>query len=68
MGTSTVEKKEARLVRFMTILCGVALLGVVTTGDLFNFALFVSLVGVTNLGIFAGVKDSHVLNAAFQYG
>ncbi len=68
VGTSTVEKKEARFRRFMTILCGVALLGVVTTGDLFNFALFVSLVGVTNLGIFAGVKDSHVLNAAFQYG
>lgn len=68
VGTSTVEKKEARFRRFMTIICGVALIGVVTTGDLFNFALFVSLVGVTNLGIFAGVKDSHVLNAAFQYG
>lgn len=68
VSTATVEKKEARFRRFMTIFCGVALIGVVTTGDLFNFALFVSLVGITNMGIFAGVKDSHVLGAAFQYG
>lgn len=66
--TATVGKKEAGFRRFMTILCGVALIGVVTTGDLFNFTLFVSLVGITNLGIFAVVKDSHVLDAAFQYG
>lgn len=63
-----VEKKEARFRRFMTILCGVALIGVVTTGDLFNFALFVSLVGITNIGIFAVVRNTHVLEAAFQYG
>ncbi|MBM4241267.1 MAG: hypothetical protein FJ150_06375 [Euryarchaeota archaeon] len=66
--TVTVEKKEARFRRFMTILCGISLIGVVTTGDLFNFALFVSLTGITNMGIFAGIKDSHVLDAAFQYG
>jgi energy-converting hydrogenase A subunit H len=66
--TASVGKKEARFRRFMTILCGVALIGVVTTGDIFNFALFVSLVGVTNIGIFAVVRDSHVLDAAFQYG
>ncbi len=64
----TVEKKEARFRRFMTILCGVALIGVVTTGDIFNFALFVSLTGISNIGIFAGIKDTHVLDAAFQYG
>ena len=66
--TTTVGKKEARIRRFMTLLCGVALIGVVTTGDLFNFALFVSLIGITNIGIFAVVRDSHVLDAAFQYG
>lgn len=66
--TATVGKKEAKFRRFMTILCGVALIGVVTTGDLFNFALFVSLVGITNIGIFAVVKDTHVLDAAFNYG
>lgn len=64
----TVGKKEARFRRFMTILCGVALIGVVTTGDIFNFTLFVSLVGITNIGIFAVVRDSHVLDAAFNYG
>jgi energy-converting hydrogenase A subunit H len=66
--TATVGKKEAKFRRFMTILCGAALIGVVTTGDLFNFALFVSLVGITNIGIFAVVRNSHVLDAAFQYG
>jgi len=66
--TTTVDDKEARFRRFMTIFCGVALIGVVTTGDLFDFALFVSLTGMTNLGIFAGVRDAHVLDAAFHYG
>jgi len=66
--TATVEEKEAKFRRFMTILCGIALIGVVTTGDLFNFALFVSLTGITNMGIFAGVKDTHVLDATFHYG
>jgi energy-converting hydrogenase A subunit H len=63
-----VERKEARFRRFMTILCGLALIGVVSTGDLFNFALFVSLTGITNIGIFAGIRNTHVLDAAFQYG
>lgn len=66
--TATVGRREARFRRFMTILCGVALIGVVTTGDIFNFALFVSLVGITNIGIFAVVRDPHVLDAAFNYG
>jgi energy-converting hydrogenase A subunit H len=66
--TTTVEKKEAKIRRFMTLPCGIALMGVVTTGDIFNFALFVSLVGITNIGIFAVVRESHVLDAAFQYG
>lgn len=64
----SVERKEATFRRFMTILCGVALIGVVTTGDIFNFALFVSLVGISNIGIFAVVRNTHVLGAAFQYG
>jgi len=66
--TEKVEKNEARFRRFMTIMTGLALLGVVTTGDLFNFGLFVSLTSISNIGIFAGVNDTHVLDAAFQYG
>jgi energy-converting hydrogenase A subunit H len=68
VSTVTVEQKEARFRRFMTILCGVCLIGVATTGDMFNFALFVSITGIVNLGIFAVVRNSHVLDAAFEYG
>jgi energy-converting hydrogenase A subunit H len=59
---------EMRFRRFMAIACGLASMGAVVAGDLFNFTLFVSLVGICNLGIVAAVKNRHVQEAAFQYG
>ena len=59
---------EMRFRRFMAIACGLASMGAMLTGDVFDFALFTSLVGITNVGIVAAVKSRHVQNAAFQYG
>jgi len=59
---------EMRFRRFMAIACGLASMGAMVSGDLFNFTLFVSLVGITNIGIVAAVKSRHVLNAAYEYG
>jgi energy-converting hydrogenase A subunit H len=38
------------------------------TGDLFNFILFVALIGIVNIGIVSAVKQISVLDAAFHYG
>ncbi len=38
------------------------------TGDLFDFTLFVCLIGIVNIGIVAAVKQVDVLDAAYQYG
>jgi energy-converting hydrogenase A subunit H len=43
-------------------------MGATVTGDVFDFTLFTSLVGITNVGIVAAVKNRHVQNAAYQYG
>ncbi|HON82048.1 MAG TPA: hypothetical protein PLN56_08240 [Methanoregulaceae archaeon] len=59
---------EMRFRRFMAIACGLASMGAVVTGDIFNFTLFVSLIGVCNVGIVAAVKIRHVQEAAYQYG
>ena len=59
---------EMRFRRFMAIACGLATMGAMGSGDLFNFTLFASLVGITNVGIVAAVKSRHVLNAAYEYG
>jgi energy-converting hydrogenase A subunit H len=66
--TKEISLSEMRFRRFMAIACGLASMGAVVTGDLFNFTLFVSLVGICNLGIVAAVKNKHVQEAAFQYG
>ena len=66
--TKEIALPEMRFRRFMAIGCGLASMGAVVTGDLFNFTLFVSLVGICNLGIVAAVKNKHVQEAAFQYG
>lgn len=63
-----VTGKDLHFRRFMAIACGVATMGAVTSGDVFNFTLFVSMVGVCIIGIVASVKYKHVLNAAFNYG
>ncbi|MBP1929252.1 energy-converting hydrogenase A subunit H [Methanolinea mesophila] len=60
--------QELKFRRFMAIACGLATMGAMVTGDIFDFALFTSLVGITNVGIVGAVKNRHVQEAAFQYG
>ena len=60
--------QELKFRRFMAIACGFASMGAMVTGDIFNFTLFISLVGICNVGIVAAVKNKHVQNAAYQYG
>ena len=38
------------------------------TGDVFDFTLFVCLIGIVNIGIVGAVKQIDVLDSAFQYG
>jgi energy-converting hydrogenase A subunit H len=66
--TKDITLAELRFRRFMAIACGLASMGAMVSGDAFDFTLFVSLVGITNVGIVAAVRNRHVLNAAYQYG
>ncbi|MCX6681762.1 MAG: hypothetical protein NTY71_02075 [Methanoregula sp.] len=66
--TKQILKDEMRFRRFMSIACGLASMGAMVTGDIFNFTLFTAMVGITNVGIVAAVKSPHVQNAAYQYG
>jgi energy-converting hydrogenase A subunit H len=66
--TKVISVSEMRFRRFMAIACGLASMGAMVTGDIFNFTLFTAMVGITNVGIVAAVKSPHVQNAAFQYG
>lgn len=59
---------ELRFRRFMSVACGLACMGAMVTGDVFDYTLFVSLVGIANVGIVAAVRTRHVQDAAFQYG
>ena len=63
-----VSKDEFKIRRFLSIICGLATAGAMITGDVFNFTLFVALIGIVNIGIVAAVKEVDVLEAAFQYG
>ncbi len=63
-----VGKKEFKQRRFLSIICGIASAGAMITGDLFNFTLFMALVGILNIGIVSAVKQTSVLNSAFNYG
>lgn len=63
-----VGEKEFRQRRFLSIICGLASAGAMITGDLFNFTLFMALVGILNIGIVSAVKQTTVLNSAFNYG
>lgn len=63
-----VSKDEFKIRRFLSIVCGLATAGAMITGDIFNFTLFVCLIGIVNIGIVAAVKEIDVLDAAFQYG
>ena len=50
------------------MICGIASAGAMITGDLFNFTLFMALVGILNIGIVSAVKQTSVLDSAFNYG
>ena len=63
-----VGPKEFKQRRFLVVLCGIASAGAMITGDLFNFTLFMALVGILNIGIVSAVKQTSVLNSAFNYG
>ena len=63
-----VGKKEFRHRRFLAIICGIATAGAMITGDLFNFTLFMALIGIVNIGNVSAVKQAEVLNSAYQYG
>ena len=63
-----VGKKEFKHRRFLAIICGIATAGAMITGDLFNFTLFMALLGIVNIGIVSAVKQVEVLNSAYQYG
>jgi energy-converting hydrogenase A subunit H len=66
--TKDTSISEMRFRRFMAIACGLASMGAMVTGDIFNFTLFTAMVGITNVGIVAAVKSPHVQDAAYQYG
>jgi len=66
--TKEINPENLRFQRFMAIACGLATLGAVSSGDIFNFSLFTALIGITNIGIVAGVNNRYVLNAAYNYG
>jgi energy-converting hydrogenase A subunit H len=63
-----VGKKEFKQRRFLAIICGIATAGAMITGDLFNFTLFMALIGIVNIGIVSAVKQTSVLDSAFNYG
>ena len=52
----------------MSIVCGIATAFSMLTGDLFDYALFLAVIGISNIGIVSAVKKEWVLNAAFHYG
>lgn len=66
--TKTIPQDTMKFQRFMAIACGIATIGAITTGDIFNFTLFAAFIGVLNIGIVAAVRNKHVLDAAFSYG
>jgi energy-converting hydrogenase A subunit H len=63
-----VGKKEFKQRRFLAVICGIATAGAMITGDLFNFTLFMALIGIVNIGIVSAVKQVSVLDSAYQYG
>ncbi len=60
--------EEFKQRRFLAIICGLATAGAMITGDLFNFTLFMALIGIVNIGIVSAVKQVSVLDSAYQYG
>ena len=65
---TSVGLAEFKVRRFLAIVCGLATAGAMITGDLFNLTLFITLIGIVNVGIVSAVKQIDVLDAAYQYG
>ncbi|WP_292461194.1 hypothetical protein [Methanothermococcus sp.] len=63
-----VSLKELKIRRLMAIICGISTAFAMLTGDLFDYALFLAVIGISNIGIVSAVKKEWVLNAAYQYG
>ncbi len=66
--TKDISRETLRFQRFMAIACGLATMGGIMAGDVFNFTLFTAFIGITNIGIVAAVKNKHILDNAFEYG
>ncbi len=65
---TTVSLEELKIRRLMAIVCGICTAFAMLTGDLFDYALFLAVVGIANIGIVSAVRKSWVLNAAYNYG
>ncbi|GBF36994.1 proton-conducting transporter transmembrane domain-containing protein [Methanofervidicoccus abyssi] len=63
-----VSLEELKVRRLMAIICGICTAFAMLTGDLFNYALFLAVIGIANIGIVSAVKKEWVLNAAYHYG
>ncbi|WOF15944.1 hypothetical protein F1737_04135 [Methanoplanus sp. FWC-SCC4] len=66
--TKDISDKQMRFQRFMAVACGLATMGGVISGDVFNFTLFTAMVGIANIGIVASTRNKHVLDNAYEYG
>ena len=66
--TKEIPADLMKFQRFMAIACGIATIGAITTGDIFNFTLFAAFIGVLNIGIVDAVTNEHVPEAAFSDG
>jgi len=63
-----VSLEELKVRRLMAIICGICTAFAMLTGDLFNYALFLAVIGIANIGIVSAVKKEWVLNAVYYYG
>ncbi|MDD4300163.1 MAG: hypothetical protein PHO78_05880 [Methanomicrobium sp.] len=66
--TKDISLKQMRFQRFMAAACGLATMGGVLSGDVFNFTLFTAMAGIANIGIVASIKNKHILDNAYEYG
>ena len=65
---TTVSLEELKIRRLMAIICGICTAFAMLTGDLFDYALFLAVIGIANIGIVSAVKKPWVANAAYNYG
>ncbi len=66
--TKDIQKDDLRFQRFIAIACGIATMGALISGDVFNFTLFCAMIGITNIGIVASYRNKYVLETAYEYG